>query len=53
MSYKGLAGFIANIAIGAWSDTYENNLTEETSDGARDFNIADSKNGINVIATKA
>ncbi len=51
--YKGLAGFIANIAIGAWSDKYENNLAEKTSDGARDFNIADSNNGTTVIATEA
>ena len=48
--YKGIAGFIANIFIGTYADNQENKLAEETSNAARDFNIMDSKNGINVIA---
>ena len=52
MSYKGLAGFIANIAIGAWSDTYENNLAKETEFNQRKSDESDKNNGISVIATE-
>lgn len=48
--YKGIAGFVANIAIGTFADKYENGLADETSERARILNISDAKNGINVIA---
>lgn len=51
--YKGIAGFVANIAIGTFADKYENGLAQETGDKARDFNKSDAKNGINVIATNS
>ena len=51
--YKGIAGFLANIAIGTFADKYENGLAAETIEQARIFNISDAKNGINVIATNA
>lgn len=51
--YKGVAGFVANIAIGTFADKYENGLAAETGDKARDFNKSDAKNGINVIATNS
>ncbi|WP_139422860.1 DUF4280 domain-containing protein [Chryseobacterium mulctrae] len=48
--YKGIAGFVANIAIGTFADKYENSLAAETIEKAKDFNNSDAKNGINVIA---
>ena len=48
--YKGIAGFIANIAIGTHADKQENKLAEETKRVAEDFNESDMNNGINVIA---
>lgn len=51
--YKGIAGFVANIAIGTFADKYENGLAQETGDKARDFNKSDAKNGIDVIATNS
>ena len=51
--YKGIAGFIANIAIGTFADKYENSLAAETTLKAQKFNESDMNKGINVIATKA
>ena len=48
--YKGIAGFIANIAIGTYADNQENKLADETKRVAEDFNESDKSNGINVIA---
>ncbi|MDM1548844.1 DUF4280 domain-containing protein [Empedobacter falsenii] len=48
--YKGIAGFIANIAIGTYADKKENKLADETKRVAEDFNESDKSNGINVIA---
>lgn len=48
--YKGIAGFIANIAIGTYADNKENKLAAETLEAAKAFNKSDSGNGINVIA---
>lgn len=51
--YKGIAGFVVNIAIGTFADRYENRLTDETKFKADEFDKRDKNNGINVIATEA
>ena len=48
--YKGIAGFIANIAIGTYADNKENKLAAETAFEAQKFDDLDKGNGINVIA---
>lgn len=51
--YKGIAGFVANIAIGTFADKYENSLAAETALKAQKFDESDMNKGINVIATEA
>ncbi len=51
--YKGIAGFVANIAIGTFADKYENGLAAETAFKAQKFDESDMNKGINVVATEA
>lgn len=51
--YKGIAGFVANIAIGTFADKYENGLAAETAFQDQKFDESDMNKGINVIATEA
>ncbi len=51
--YKGIAGFIANIAIGTFADKYENRLSKETWYKADVFDKSDKSNGVTVIATNS
>lgn len=51
--YKGIAGFVANIAIGTFADKYENSLAAGTALKAQKFDESDMNKGINVIATEA
>lgn len=51
--YKGIAGFVANIAIGTFADKYENGLARETALKAQKFDESDMSKGINVLAIEA
>ncbi|MGD1320657.1 hypothetical protein [Chryseobacterium sp. 2R14A] len=51
--YKGIAGFVANIAIGTFADKYENSLAAETVLKTQKFDESDMNKGINVIAKEA
>lgn len=51
--YKGIAGFIANIAIGTFADKYENKLAYKTGKEAQRLNNSDKSNGVTVIATNS
>lgn len=51
--YKGIAGFIANIAIGTYADKQENKLAAETAFEAQKLDDLDKGNGIDVIAKEA